>query len=471
MSETNQCSTRETMAHIESSIRRKRLKKRIVSVGLMVSVVMVIAAWQFGGPAQTIAYKTQPVQQGDLVITVTATGNLEATNQVDVGSELSGIITKMTADYNDIVTTDQPLVYLDDAKYKAEVVKSRAQVVSAEANYMEAQATRKANEKTLKRYRKTRRLTNGKLPSQENLEQAEADLERAVAAESAAKAAIDIAKATLDADETDLKKTVVYSPINGVVLSREVEVGQTVAASLEAPVLYTLAEDLRHMELQVDVDEADVGLVQEGQSATFTVDAYPDRTFEATITQVRYGAETTDGVVTYKTVLKVENPGLLLRPGMTATASIIVQKVENTLLVPNTALRFNPDRQTSGGNRRGVMDTLMPGPSRQRKMKKSNGQEGERLTRKAPLNASGGSQAGSSPGSEGGFPGRPGGRPAGLDASKGGNPPCVWILKDNHPVPVPIKKGVSDGVLTSVTSWELKEGTQVVVTTVITNGK
>lgn len=281
---------------------------------------------------------------------------------------------------NDTVEASQPLAYLDDAKYKAAVMKSRAEVASAKANYQEALATRHANQKTLARYRKTRELTGGKLPSLEDLEQAEADLERAIAAVQAAVAAIDIASAALKENETELKKTVIYAPISGVVLSRDMEPGQTMAASLEAPVLYTLAEDLRHMELQVDVDEADVGAVKDGQQATFSVDAYPNRIFSATITQVRFGAEETDGVVTYKTVLKVENPDLLLRPGMTATANIIVQRDEKQLLVPNTALRFTPPQPPAiQADKKSLLGRLMPGPPPHNAPKKTAARQVRRI--------------------------------------------------------------------------------------------
>jgi HlyD family secretion protein len=190
-------------------------------------------------------------------------------------------------------------------------------------------------------------------------------------------AAIDIASAALKENETELKKTVIYAPISGIVLSRDMEPGQTMAASLEAPLLYTLAEDLRHMELQVDVDEADVGAVKDGQQAIFSVDAYPNRIFSATITQVRFGAEETDGVVTYKTVLKVENPDLLLRPGMTATANIIVQRDEKQLLVPNTALRFTPSQPPAiQPYKKSLLGRLMPGPPPHSAPKKNSGQAG-----------------------------------------------------------------------------------------------
>ncbi|BBO92760.1 efflux RND transporter periplasmic adaptor subunit [Desulfosarcina ovata] len=430
-------SVQETMQQTATLGRRKRLKRWIVVGVLLLGAAMVIVFGKFRGAPDAVAFQTRPVQRGDLVITVTATGNLEATNEVEVGSELSGIIKSMTADYNDTVKAGQPLAYLDDAKYTAAVMKSKAEVASAQAAHKEAQATLKADLKKLQRYRKTRELTAGKLPSLEDLETAEADFERAEAALDSAAAAIAVAKASLKSDETDLAKTVIYSPINGVVLSRDVEPGQTVAASLEAPVLYTLAEDLRHMELQVDVDEADVGQVREGQTAHFSVDAYPERTFAARITQVRYGAEENDGVVTYTCMLSVDNADLLLLPGMTATANIVVEKVENRLLVPNTALRFTPPRPSGGpppgkGRGRGLLASLMPGPPRHPGARKSGAD----------------------------------GPPMAPDFDR----PAVWVLRDGHPMPVPVEKGLSDGVLTAVTSDELQAGTPLIVSTVTTDG-
>ena len=429
MTDSIEVSVKETLDQVALSQKRRRIKRWLIAAVVVIGVGGLIGVKKCNGPVNAMQFQTQLAQVGDLTITVTATGNLEATNQVDVGSEMSGIITKLTADFNDTVEINQPLAYLDDTKYIATVAKSKAEVAAATANYKEAIATFKANEKTLKRYQKTRELTGGKLPSMEVMEQAEADLERSAAAAEAALAAIEKAKAALKSDEADLKKTVIYSPINGIVLSRNVEPGQTVAASLEAPVLYTLAEDLSHMELQVDVDEADVGQVLEGQLAHFTVDAYPEKSFEARIVQVRYGAETTDNVVTYKTVLSVENPDLLLRPGMTATADIIVQKIENALLVPNAALRFTPPMPENGkAQKRSLVNSLLPGPPHRRNQK--NGTNG-----KPPNGAS----------------------------------PTVWILKDNHPIPIKVQKIATDGAVTAVSSDALTKHMEVIVN-VITTG-
>ena len=416
------------LLELDNPVDGSKRKKRFFVYGTMVLVATaLVVIWSLTGRATTLQYKTEPVTRGEMVVSVTATGNLAATNQVDVGSELSGIIKTVAVDFNDVVTAGQPIARLDSAKFAAAVEKSKAEVAAAEAGYLEAVATRKEKEKTLQRYRKTRQLTNGKMPSLEDLEKAEADLDRARAAIISASAAIDKAAASLKADQTDLEKTVVYSPINGIVLSRDVEPGQTVAASLQSPVLFTVAEDLRQMELQVDVDEADVGQVKEGQTAVFSVDAYPEQTFNARITQVRYGAETTDGVVTYKAVLKVENPDLFLRPGMTATAEITVLKIENALLVPNTALRFTPQRNEKKKESRGVIGSLMPGPRRSATSKKAV-------------------------------------------ETPGRNQHQVWVLKDHLPSPVSVSRGATDGMRTVITSGDLQPGMGVVVSAVSSDG-
>jgi HlyD family secretion protein len=432
MSENGQMSVKETMEKIKVSNGRRRVKRWMTVACLLVVIIGVVIALNMRSSSKSISYETEKVKKGDLQITVTATGNLEATNQVEVGSELSGIITSVKVDFNTVVSKGQALAYLDDTKYKAAVLKARAEVASAEAKYQEALASKKSAQNSLKRYLKTRELTNGRLPSIENFEQAETTLLKYEAAEKAAEAAVEIAKASLKLNETDLEKTVIYSPINGVVLSRDVDEGQTVAASLQAPVLFTLAEDLKNMELQVDIDEADVGQVKEGQKASFTVDAYPDKTFKAEITQVRYGAETTDGVVTYKAVLKVKNPELLLRPGMTATAEIVVKNIENSLLIPNSALLFSSSVQTTvKKEKRGFIRSLMPGPPRRRSTT-PNRAAAETMQKGSAVMGK------------------------------------VWVLSENgQPSQVTVKRLSTDGAISAVNSEEIQEGTPVITSEII----
>ncbi len=414
----------KTLGIDQSSDRKKRLKWWLILSLLVIASVTGAVVWTGTKNSNSMQYLTQKVQRGDLIVTVTATGALEPTNQVDVGSELSGIIKTVEVDYNDRVKVGQILARLDTDKLKAKVLQSKASLESARAKVLEAQATVKETGDQLVRLKEVWELSNKMVPSQQDLDAAQALLHRAKAAEATAKAQVSQAQATLEADETDLAKTVIHSPINGIVLTRNVEPGQTVAASFQAPVLFTLAEDLTKMELHVDVDEADVGQITKGQEAVFSVDAHPGRTFPARITQVRYGAQTVNGVVTYKTVLNVDNSDLSLRPGMTATADITINKVENAILVPNAAFRFVPsikekEAPSSGG---GLINKLLPRrhrpPSKQRK-----------------------------------------------DSTVNNKLQHVWTLRDGKLIAVAVAIGATDGKTTEVTSGDVEPGMPVVIDT------
>lgn len=344
----------------------RRWRRWLLATLLVLGAVSVGYALKTGGSSDGPRFRTEAADRGDLTVIVGATGNLEPTNQVDVGSELSGIVETVSVDFNDRVVAGQELARLDTEKLRAQVVQYEASLAAARARVEESDATINEAENDLARLNHLKSLTGGRGVSKNDLDGAEASLARARANRSSAAAAVAQAEAVLEAGRSDLKKAVIRSPIDGVVLSRDVEPGQTVAASLQAPVLFTLAEDLARMELHVAVDEADVGQVAEGQPATFTVDAYPDRRFRAAITQVRYGPKTADGVVTYETVLAVANDDLSLRPGMTATAEIVVASAADVLRAPNAALRFTPAAPKPSAERRGLLSALMPGPPRRR---------------------------------------------------------------------------------------------------------
>ena len=394
-------------------------------LALVLLVLALAAAWWLWGwnsSGGQVVYVTKPAKTGDLTKIVTATGNLEPINQVDVGSELSGIVKSVEVDFNDKVTKGQVLARLDTSRLESQVMQYKASLDAARAKLLEAQATTRETEVNLGRLRRLHEASKGKMPAQHELEAAEASLARAKAAEANAKAAIAQAQANLKTYETDLAKTVIRSPIDGVVLKRAVEPGQTVAASLQAPVLFTLAEDLSQMELHVDVDEADVGLVRQGQEAVFTVSAYPGRRFPASIEQVRFGAENESGVVTYETVLSLNNSDLSLRPGMTATADITVSKVTGALLIPNAALRFTPPVPAEEGEAKTpFMRNLMPFPRRQ-------------TTKEAGRKREAGSKA------------------------------VLWTLDGQGQLqPVNVILGLSDGINTVVTKGPLTAGAKVVV--------
>jgi HlyD family secretion protein len=381
-----------------------------------------VALWLFlrsGDEADAPRYATEPVSIGTLVVKVSATGNLQPTNQVEVGSELSGIVDRVYVDVNDPVKKGQVLARLDLSRLQDAVAKSRASLAAAEAQVLQAQATVAEARATLSRFRQVAELSGGKVPSKSEMDSAEANLKRAEANEASARASVTQARANLQSDETNLGKASIRSPIDGVVLARQVDPGQTVAASFQAPVLFTLAEDLSKMELQVDVDEADVGQVKAGQKAVFSVDAWPGRQYAAVITRVGFGSQVKDGVVSYLTVLEVDNSDLSLRPGMTGTAEITTLVRDKALLVPNAALRFTPasdaqPQKKSGGN---VMSMMMP-----------------RMPRQAPRASS----------------------------KASGGTPSVWVLREGKAVEIEVETGASNGRLTEITGGALEAGMEVI---------
>ncbi len=355
----------KTLGLDQQSKRTSRLKSYLIVAGIALAIALLAWFWNSRQLANQVQYQTQAVQRGNLTVMVSATGVLQPTNQVDVGSEVSGTIKTVEADYNNQVKRGQVLAQIDTARLEAQVKQTAASIDAARARVIQTQATVSEARARLVRLIQVQEASGGKVPSQAEMDTAKANLDRANAEEANAHATVTQAKATLDVQRTDLAKAVIRSPINGVVLKRAAEPGQTVAASFQTPVLFTLAEDLTQMELHVDVDEADVGKVREAQSASFTVDAYPDRDFPASVTQVRFGSKTVAGVVTYETVLKVDNSGLVLRPGMTGTANITVQHAESALLVPNAALRFTPPQAApKPAGRSGLVSSIMPRPPR-----------------------------------------------------------------------------------------------------------
>lgn len=390
--------------------------RRPFSFWLTLIVVLALVGgglfyWYSLSSTPTAQYVTQPVKRGNLDVAVTATGSIEPTNQVDISSELSGTVRRVLVDYNSEVKVGDVLAELDTDKLKATLDSSRAKVLAAKARIRDAEATQRETKNILER--KTS-LVAKNYASVNDTEAAQAAYDRAVAAVDSARADLAEAQADERLNETNIEKARIVSPIKGVVLARDVEPGQTVASSLQAPVLFSIAEDLTKMELQVDVDEADVGQVKVGQTATFAVDAFPNREFPAKIQELRFASEIVQGVVTYKAILTVDNSELLLRPGMTATAQINVQHVDDALLVPNAALRYSPPA-TESDDTRSLWRRIMPGP---------------RFRRSAKPDASVGRQ--------------------------------VWLLRNGEPVAVPVKVGASDGRMTAVSGSDLKVDDRVI---------
>jgi HlyD family secretion protein len=369
-------------------------------------------------------FQTEPVQRGTLSVKVVANGTLAPTRTVNLGSELSGTVARVFVDINDRVSKGQVLVELDTSKLRDQMARSRATLASAEAKVAQAAATLKEARANLTRMEEVSRLSGGRVPSATEFDTARANADRALADQDAARAAVADAKAALSSDTTNLGKASIRSPIDGVVLTRSVDPGNAVAASLQAVTLFTIAADLKQMKLQVNIDEADVGQVRQGQSASFTVAAWPGRSFPAAITRIGFGSTTKENVVTYVAELSVDNPELLLRPGMTATASIAAVERQGVLLVPNAALRFTPASPAAApgaapGDGGGLVSKLMP-----------------RLPRGA------GKRAGAA-------------EPATGERK-------LWLLRDGVAVAVAVTAGLSDGRRTEV-SGDLREGDAVIV--------
>lgn len=371
--------------------------------------------WALGGAsggAGEVSFVTAPVTRGDLTVSVTATGTVQPTTRVDVSSELAGTLATVEVDFNDPVAVGQVLARLDTSKLAAQVANAEAQEAAARARLTQAEATAREVAETLT----TQQELAGKgLASRSIMVSVEANDARARAAVEMARADLTLAEANLALARADLDKAVIRSPINGVVLNRKAEGGQIVGPGLNDPVLFVLAEDLTRMELLADVDEADIGQVRVGQDARFTVDAFDNRDFAATITQVRYASEVTDDVVTYKAVLAVDNPDLRLRPGMTATATITVAEEAGVLLVPNAALRWAPPKATGGGaGASGLAGLILP-----------------TAAMRSPSQGVGSGRS-------------------------------VWVLKDGAPAEIAVETGASDGRATMVSAEALAEGDAVI---------
>lgn len=390
--------------------RGRRVLLAVLVLALLGGGVALWRARTVEDPAA--AYSTAPVERGDLTAVVTATGTVEPTNLVEISSELSGTIRSVDVDFNHEVKVGQVLAHLDTGKLEAAVAHGRATLEARRARIAEAEAT---VAETLAQLNRIRALAARDITSLQSLQTAEAAHARAEAGALVARADARVAEADLSLDEADLAKACICSPIDGVVLERNVDVGQIVASSLQAPVLFTIAEDLSQMELRVDIDEADMGVVRVGQTARFRVEAYQGRVFPAVISELRYAPQTIDGVVTYKAILSIDNADLLLRPGMTATAEIVVEEIRDALLVPNAALRFAPPaapEATEGGGG-GLLGLLIPRRPEERADQPQVGADGART---------------------------------------------LWVLRDRRPIPVQVRTGATDGLTTVILEGDLAEG-------------
>jgi HlyD family secretion protein len=424
MSPKKDATPADLQALLGSDHPRRWWQRSSLWIGL-VAVALLAGGWVWWQAQQKTkaapVYVTEALKKGDITLSVAANGTLQPTRSVTIGSELSGTVKRVLVDVNDRIKAGQVLVELDTAKLLDQVTQSRAGLASAQAQLAQTGATLKEERATLARFEEVARLSGGKVPSATELDGAKAAVERAVASEAAAKASVSEARAGLATTETNLSKASIRSPINGVVLSRSVDPGNAVAASLQAVTLFSVAEDLTQLKLDVAVDEADVGAVKVEQKATFTVSAFPARRYPATINRVAFGSTKTDNVVTYTTTLNVDNSDLSLRPGMTAAATIVAKEANGVLLVPNTALRFSP---TSGNGAAAANTSIL-----------------SKMMPRAPRS--------SAP------------KTAGTDR-RGGGPRQIWVLQDGQPVAMQVKAGITDGRNTEVSGEGLAEGLAVI---------
>jgi HlyD family secretion protein len=428
-------------------------RRRLLWV-LAVPVVLVGGFFLLRGRAEATRYSTGAVDRGDVVEVVGATGTLEAVTTVQVGSQVSGTIQSLHADFNSTVKKGQIIARLDPSILQARLGQAEANLLSARANVDRARAT---VQDARQKYERARELAAQKLIAETDLETAKANHDGAVAQVKANEAAESQALASVNQAKVDLSHTIIDAPIDGVVISRSVDVGQTVAASFQAPVLFVIANDLARMRVNAAVDEADVGRVREGQDVAFHVDAFPEREFKGTVEQVRLNPTTVSNVVSYNTIVAVDNKDLLLRPGMTATVSIVVRKAENALRVPAAALRFrpegyqNPARTASGSGRPGGGPGMRSG-----NQGAGSGPRGGGTAMAAERRPGGG--PGGSP--DGGWGGPGGGRGR-------GRPTTVFVPDETgQPKAVEVRTGVSDGQFVEVREG-LSEGAAVITGTEI----
>ena len=316
--------------------------KKMLIISAIIIVAAILGYFIFRGKGNGPKFRTERVSKGDIEMTVTATGTVNAVTTVLVGTQVSGTIKNLYVDFNSPVKKGQIIAQIDPATFHAQVQQAGANLLAAQANLEKAEATLVDAERTWER---NRELFSKNLIARSDFDTAETNFETAKASVSAAESQVAQTRAALEFAETNFRYTRILSPVDGVVISRSVDIGQTVAASFQTPTLFTIAQDLTKMQIDTNVDEADIGKVNVGQAVEFTVDAYPDLVFRGKVWQVRNAPITIQNVVTYDVVIQVENPELKLKPGMTANVSIIIATKKNILRVPNAALRFKMDEK------------------------------------------------------------------------------------------------------------------------------
>jgi HlyD family secretion protein len=402
--------------------------KRFIAIIVIAAAIAAGLVLYYSSNGKEARFKTQPVVVGSIRLTVTATGTVNAVTNVKVGTQVSGTIEKLYVDFNSMVKKGQVIAEIDPTSFKAQVDQARANVLAAKANVEKMRATMIDSARTRDR---NRELVSKNLIARSEADTSEANYDANKAALAAASAQVSQMEAALRFAETNLTYTRIVSPVDGIIVSRDVDVGQTVAASFQTPTLFTIAQDLTKMQINTNVDEADIGKIETGQQVEFTVDAYPEITFSGIVDQVRIAPITVQNVVTYDVVVKMDNPDMKLKPGMTANVSIVVTGKDRALKVPNAALRFRLEEkdQTATTKRIGASesDTSITKPKGE--IRTTQDRSGSSILQRIP-----------------------GGR----------KPSTVWILMAGKPKKTIITTGISDGAYTEVMSGELQEGQQVI---------
>lgn len=390
------------------------MKRKWMWVAVAAAVVLGVGTlWLANGSSDAVSYRTGTIDRGDITVTISATGTLSADTTVQVGSQVSGRIAKLYVDFNSVVKKGDLLAQLDPTFLQATLNQAKAGVSRARASLNQAERD----------FQRIEDLFSKNLVSQ-------ADMDATITNLESARATLEQANATLEGADVNLKYATIRSPIGGVVISRNVDVGQTVAASLSAPTLFEIANDLRKMQVKASVDEADIGNVQKGQEVTFRVDAYPNNEFRGVVREIRLAPVITQNVVTYSVIIDVQNPDLKLMPGMTATLTIIVATKEDVLRVPIQATRFNPP------NAEELLDSM-----RARRMQGAGQPDSLRAAR---WQHEGGASAAARVGRR---PGRS----------------VLWILENGKPQPRMASTGLQDGRFIELARTDLQEGTEVII--------
>jgi HlyD family secretion protein len=401
----------------------RRRKIFLIIIFLLMAGGAGFAYWRLGnGPVQS-PYLTVPVARGNISQVVSSTGTLQAVVTVQVGSQVSGTIEKLFADFNTRVKAGQVVAQLNQDKFKAAVDQAWANLTAAQSNMAKAKVNVADALRTLERNKELRKR---ELLAQSELDAAQTAYDAALAQLEVNRAQTAQAQAALNQNKVDLDNTIIRSPVEGIVIARNVDVGQTVAASLQAPTLFTIANDLSKMEVHTNVDEADIGNVSVGQEVTFTVDAYPTRRFRGKVHQVRNQPMVVQNVVTYDAVVRIDNKEMLLKPGMTANVEFLVSRQENALLIPNMAIRFKPPDQK-----------LEP----QDLLRQERSRAAPRVAARRPGRSGAGGGGGSG----------------------GGRRVRVYVLRDGQAQPVEVQIGITDGSRTEVKGRDLKENDQIII--------